>query len=335
MTMPRSRTFGRRATAAGLVVAVLVIAGLVTWAFYGGSITGERLPGPIGASSPTPGSSFGPYASSSEGVPIDEPPVDVSLPPLPTYPNCATSAVPGATDLAASATPAAWTHLHVPILMYHRVIPPAQAGNSLPGLVVPPSVFAAQMKELVDNGWHTITAGQLASDLDRGLTPAPKTFVVTFDDGYDDGFTYALPILEQYNLVGTYFVIAGRIDHPNDLTVAHIQALVAAGMEIGDHTMDHVDVARLNGAQMRYEIWGAADRIAQITGRWPTTFAYPFGAFDSAAEQVVAGCAPMRLALTTQHGASETGVDRWAAPRVRVGPGTSPAGLLTELDAYR
>ena len=81
------------------------------------------------------------------------------------------------------------------------------------------------------------------------MKPPAKTFVITIDDGWDDGYTYALPILQSHGFVATYFVIAGRIDRPGFLTSAHLQALVAAGDEIGDHTMDHERSGRAAGRE--------------------------------------------------------------------------------------
>ena len=107
--------------------------------------------------------------------------------------------------------------LHVPILMYHRIVPFAQDGGSLPGLVVPPVTFAAQLDALEKAGWHTITMATLANDLQAHIKPPAKTFVITIDDGWADGYTYALPILQSHGFVATYFVIAGRIDKPDFL----------------------------------------------------------------------------------------------------------------------
>lgn len=224
-------------------------------------------------------------------------------------------------------------YLHVPVLMYHRIVPPSEAGNSLPSLVVPPSLFDAQMTALKAAGWHSITAAQLAVALAAGQQLPPRTFVVTFDDGYDDGYTYALPILVAHGFVGTFYVIPGRLGGSQDLTVAHVQALAAAGMEIADHTMNHVDLNHLAPLALRYQVEGAAARIAAITGRWPTTLAYPFGASDPTVFQMVENCG-FGLAFTTKEGAIETWDTRLESPRMRVGPGTTPQVLVEELSRY-
>ena len=128
--------------------------------------------------------------------------------------------------------------MKVPILMYHRVVPIAEAGNSIPGLVVPPEIFAAQMDALAVAGWHTITLAQLAADLQAHRVPTPKTFVITIDDGWSDGFTYALPILQSHGYVATYFVIAGRIDTDGNLSTPELKALIDQDIQQGNTELE-------------------------------------------------------------------------------------------------
>ncbi|MGH2512015.1 MAG: polysaccharide deacetylase family protein, partial [Candidatus Limnocylindrales bacterium] len=132
--------------------------------------------------------------------------------------------------------------LHVPILMYHRIATPAEAGESLPGLVVAPTLFAAQLSLLARAGWHTIILATLQAGLAAGRRPPPRTFVITIDDGHRDGLTNGLPILQEFGFVATYFVIMGRIHDSQYLGPADLQVLASAGMEIADHTMSHVDL---------------------------------------------------------------------------------------------
>jgi peptidoglycan/xylan/chitin deacetylase (PgdA/CDA1 family) len=235
--------------------------------------------------------------------------------------------------------------------MYHRIVPSAEAGDSIPGLVVPPPTFAAQLDALQSAGWQTITMARLADDLAADVKPSPRTFVITIDDGWDDGYTYALPILQSHHFVATFYVIAGRIDRAGFLTSAHLQALVAAGDEIGDHTMDHLDLATLAAAKLPYEIEAAAARIAQVTGRWPESFAYPSGVLDSQAVSAVEACQELRIAVIEEPVAPEklgstappvgeptaleTWADRFTVPRVRVTPATAPWRLVGTLEALR
>jgi len=216
--------------------------------------------------------------------------------------------------------------------MYHRIVPTNEAGNALPGLVVSPQLFAAQMKALHDAGWHAVTMKELFEALQAGHQLAARTFAITIDDGWDDGFRYALPILQANGFHATYFVVAGRIGNdPGVLTRDQVRALAAAGNEIDDHTYDHVEVTHLDAAHLHYEVMAAAARIAALAGSWPIAFAYPFGRYDALALDELAADG-FGLAVTTREGALETWQGRLALPRVRVGPGTSPVGLMAEVN---
>jgi peptidoglycan/xylan/chitin deacetylase (PgdA/CDA1 family) len=267
-------------------------------------------------------------------APPTAPPLAYSLP---LVDSCSPASVPGAIPVTAPASGKASSFaLHVPILEYHRIVPFALAGNSRRSLVVPPATFAAQLEVFKSAGWHTITMATLANDLQAHVKPPAKTFVITIDDGWYDGYTYALPILEKDGFVATYFVIAGRIDKPGNLTSADLQALVAAGDEIGDHTMDHVRLTGENWKQLIYEIDAAAARIAQVSGYWPESLAYPYGSVSAGVKIGVADCQGLRIAVVEKGGTAkvevlETWANRFAVPRIEISSGTKMATLLADL----
>ena len=335
--------------AATCVVVVLAIAGCAT-----SSSSTPSLPVVTPAA---PAATAVPSRSPGVTSPAESAMPGPSLPPASSFPlvnSCDPSSVPWAIPVTAPASGRDSSFaLQVPILMYHRIVPLAEAGDSLRGLVVPPETFAAQLDALGRAGWHTITMAALANDLQAHLRPPARTFVITIDDGWDDGYRYALPILQDHGFVATYYVIASRIDTPGFLSSAQLQALVAAGDEIGDHTMDHVSLARLPSARLTFEIDAAAARIAQVTGRWPESLAYPFGGLDHNAAAAVEACQELRIAVaevvlvldkpaasqtpgpTDMPLVSETWVNRFDVPRLRVNPDTTPADLLAELDRYQ
>ena len=342
----RRRTDRRYAAVAALmggVVVVLVVAG---WAVVHPGAQTQTLSTPAPSGSPAANVAVGPSGS---GFPS---PVATSTPgtPAPSYPlvnSCVPTSVPGSVAVMAPKARDSSFTLHVPILMYHRILSLAKAGNSSPGLVVPPEVFTAQLDAIAASGWHTITMAALATYLEIRTQPPPRSFVITIDDGWEDGYTYALPILRSHGYVATFFVVAGRIDKPDELTSGELQALVAAGNEIGDHTVDHIDLEKLPIANQRYEIDAAAARIAQVTGRWPASFAYPSGGANSSDAAVVAACGVLHSGVVEEPvpvvkpGASkaevgvpvalETWTNRFAIPRVRITPNTNPVYLAEDL----
>lgn len=230
----------------------------------------------------------------------------------------------------AGLTPPAGFFLRVPILMYHRIVPPALAGDALPSLVVPPQLFAAQLAALKAAGWHSVTVAAIAAALEHHRPLPPRTFAISIDDGWADGFNYALPILLRYGDVATFYVIAGRLDDSDFLSPADLRVLSAHGMEIGDHTLDHLDLTRLSPAALQAQIMGAEVELAAACGERPATLAYPFGRFDPAVE-VALQHDGFALAVTTQPGWYEDRADQFAVPRVRVGPNLGPSTLVAEL----
>lgn len=219
--------------------------------------------------------------------------------------------------------------LCVPVLEYHRIVPSSEAGDSIPGLVMAPDNFSAQMSALQTAGWHTITLATLGDDLIAGRTPPARSFIVSIDDGWYDGYKYALPILEAHGFVATFFVISSRIGATDFLSAANLKEMIAAGNEIGDHTVDHVSLLYLSKAQMVNEVDFASSKIAQVTGIRPKSFAYPLGGIDPTAMGVVAACPGMEIAVTEQREIGETNAGRFDVPRLEIGPAVSPQLLLT------
>jgi peptidoglycan/xylan/chitin deacetylase (PgdA/CDA1 family) len=289
---------------------------------------------------PTPTTTSSPYAPPGTGVePAPTGEAAATTQPSPGA-SCAPSADPGCVAIPVPpAVPAVNADVnpitaHVPILEYHRVKPPEGETGYAVGLVVPPEIFDTQMQALWAAGWRTITMGQLGYDLRSGIAPAPKSFVVTFDDGYGDGYTYAYPILHRYGFVATYFVIASRIGAPGQLGVPDLQALVAAGNEIGNHSMTHRNLRPLSPEQLVTETYGSSEIIAGDVGVWPRSYSYPIGLTDARVISFVSSCPAIQTAVIQGGSKRETWSNRFELPRLRVGPWTLPEDLLTRMNWY-
>ena len=99
----------------------------------------------------------------------------------------------------------------ITVLMYHRVLEDADcAGYPFPSLVMPRSVFEAQLAHLSEHVQVLPVASALAQQ--GSLEPGRKPLVcLTFDDGYADNFEIAAPLLEAHGFRGTFFVTAGVV----------------------------------------------------------------------------------------------------------------------------
>jgi peptidoglycan/xylan/chitin deacetylase (PgdA/CDA1 family) len=319
---------GRRrpiATAASAMALVLAVTACATGARSPGSSPTDRAPEPVatGLASPT----------IAQPTLIPSPTPTPSPSPTPFHvvsaSSCTTATVPEASPVPVTThNPRSTLQLYVPILMYHRIIPAAHAGNSLGNLVVPPDRFDAQLAAIKEAGWSTITLARLAEDIEAGIRPPKRTFVITIDDGYADGYTYGLPILQKHGFVATYFVIAGRIGASGFLTADQIRGLVAAGQDIGNHTLNHARLSDASAARMRDQIYSGAATIAAVTGRWPETLAYPSGKFDNGTLAVVGACGAIKMAVSVEFGHYESWSTRFTVPRIKVKAHYTPSTIL-------
>ena len=154
----------------------------------------------------------------------------------------------GPADLEASILPpvqSASTAVQVPILMYHHisdVVPPTSLGMSL---TVTPTLFGQQLDYLQKRGYHTITFNQLFDALYYGGPLPSHPIILTFDDGYDDAFHFAFPMLKAHGFSGMFYIITGKVGWSAYLNWKQIRTMLTGGMQIGSHTIHHVDMGSL------------------------------------------------------------------------------------------
>lgn len=92
----------------------------------------------------------------------------------------------------------------LPVLMYHHV-------SRSPGLVtVSPENFRAQMQDLANARWHTVSSTEIADFLAGGALPK-RSVAITFDDGYLDNYVHAFPVLREFGLRATLFAVTGWV----------------------------------------------------------------------------------------------------------------------------
>ncbi len=133
------------------------------------------------------------------------------------------------------------------------------------------------------------TMTELVERVQRGET-LDGQLAIPFDDGYADNAELAAPILARYRLPATFFVatafIGSETQTPWDLkagvrsrwmTRQQVQALHAAGYEIGAHTQTHCDLGEVPEAFAAAEIAGARADILAWIGHAPRHFAIPYG----------------------------------------------------------
>jgi peptidoglycan/xylan/chitin deacetylase (PgdA/CDA1 family) len=240
---------------------------------------------------------------------------------------------------AAPAAPATTTGApgseSVPILMYHVIAPPP-AGAPFPGLYVPASEFAAQMRALRDAGWHAVTLDQVEAYWRRGVPlPAGKPIVLSFDNGYHSQFAEALPILRRLGWVGDENIqLTGLPPSQGGLSEREIRGLIAAGWELDTQGISHADLITLNATQLREQVSNARNVIRRRYGVPVNWFCYPSGHYDATVIAAVE-TAGFTGSTTVVPGWAHPGENRYRLHRLRVLGGTSPSTLLSQIAATR
>lgn len=191
-----------------------------------------------------------------------------------------------ATSSAETGTPRV---AHVPILIYHSVRPYYPGiTNLVKEFTVPPDIFDNQISYLLNNGFTFITFDEITKFFKDG-TPLPKKpIMITLDDGWENQYLYAYPILKKYKVPAVFYVYSGAIAKKHFLTWVELKDMIADHMTIAGHTRTHPVLTKVvDPVQLNSEISGSKIALEKALGVPIQDFAYPFGAFNSKDIKVV------------------------------------------------
>ena len=215
----------------------------------------------------------------------------------------------------------------VPVLYYHyiRINPNAHDTVGF-GLSTPPAIFGAQMQYLADHGFHVISLHQAVAAIRHHSALPSLPVVLTFDDGYADFFTNAVPILQRHGFTATSFVITGRMGWNGYLTPNQVVAADGMGFTIGAHTVDHVALAAQTPARASWEMRPSKLALEELLGHPVLDFAYPYGSFNpfDVGEAKRLG---FETAVSTLSGTVHSAVELFELSRLRVGGGLPLSGF--------
>ncbi|HLH70287.1 MAG TPA: polysaccharide deacetylase family protein [Candidatus Dormibacteraeota bacterium] len=245
----------------------------------------------------------------------------------------------------------------VPILMYHEVAPypnPSQFPSAYDyrleyGLTVSPDEFQGQMAWLADHGYQPISLVRLADYLSYGLPLPPHPIVLTFDDGLESQFQYAVPVLHQHAFTAEFFIPTGLVGWHGKtrwyMSWDQIDQLAQEGFWVEDHTQNHVEVYGLSPADLQTQLVVSRQALQHQTGQAIQFFAYPgawpFPSAETAgpAQRSVFSAladAGYVLALTDPGiGADLVRSDLpFQLPRIRVGPEEALSSFIASLSPH-
>jgi peptidoglycan/xylan/chitin deacetylase (PgdA/CDA1 family) len=167
------------------------------------------------------------------------------------------------------------------ILTYHSV------DDSGSALSISPAAFRRHLEILSAGNFQVLPLSRLPG--------VPGSVALTFDDGYRNFLSSALPLLQEFRMPATVFVVSGRCGGYNDwpslstiqprlklMDWTEIQEISQAGVAIGAHTVTHANLTALPERQAVQEIRDSRSAIEDRIGLPVDTFAYPYGATSAA-----------------------------------------------------
>lgn len=220
----------------------------------------------------------------------------------------------------------------IPILVYHQIAAAPPKGSPFRSLYVAPKAFARQMAWLKLLGYTGLSMSALQPYL-LG-EKSGKVVGITFDDGYLNNLSHALPALIKQGFSSTCYAVSGLLGNTNAwdqrlgiaqaplMNEAQIRQWVAAGQEVGSHTRQHIDLTANDDEVCRVELALGKSELESVIGQSVDHFCYPYGHYR-ANHMAMAGQLGFVTATTTQRSRCHVQTDLLQLPRVPVLRSTS------------
>jgi peptidoglycan/xylan/chitin deacetylase (PgdA/CDA1 family) len=217
----------------------------------------------------------------------------------------------------------------IKVLMYHRITDDRRIAASAKDWCVGSSAFRRHLELLDWLGFTAITFNDYRLHLAGELNLPKKPVILSFDDGYEDTFEIAFPLLEEFGMKGVVFVLGDRTiasnawDLPEGLANIRLMSdkqileMHSAGHEIGSHSMSHPRLTQLPRSSAWDEISRSRILLEMLLNAPIKSFAYPYGLVNQTLKNMVAD-AGYSLACSTYTGPGKFGVDLFELRRMSV-----------------
>ena len=214
------------------------------------------------------------------------------------------------------------------VLMYHSISQPAGENDAL---CTSPERFEAQMLHLERHNLRGVSMRELSRARTAG--DARGLVGLTFDDGYTDFLSTAVPTLEALGFSATVFVVAGMLGEENTwehrggptqrlrlLEADGVREVSERGMEVGSHTVTHPRLSGLHPEVLAREVVDSRRMLGEVLNGPVEGFCYPYGDLDGPAVRAARGAGYAYAVATKKQ--VEWALHDW--PRTYVGEKDSP-----------
>lgn len=234
---------------------------------------------------------------------------------------------------------------YLPILMYHSIS--SYASKGFRACTVSEEAFDKHMSYLEQNHYTSLTVSQFVQAMaNGGSTLPPRPVVLTFDDGFADFYSSALPALQRHGFNATLYIATSFVDGTSRwlekigegdrpmLTWEQLAEINSSGIECAAHTHTHPALDMLPPSAARDEIVRSKELLEDHLGQRISSFAYPFGLYSSRVMHIVrdsgfdSACA-VRRKMSSLHD------NTYALARLMVWPNTTVDMLNNALSGSR
>jgi peptidoglycan/xylan/chitin deacetylase (PgdA/CDA1 family) len=229
--------------------------------------------------------------------------------------------------------------MYIPILTYHRVIheEPTQAADPA-RIAVSAQQFRSHLTLLKRLGYSTLDARTYADRLRQRAPIRRRSVMITFDDGYEDNLTVALPILKDFGFTATVFAVTGHIGGHNAwdggglrlLSNEGWKALRREGIDVGAHTVNHPHLPTLPHEEAYREMKESKLQLESLLGETITTLAYPYGETKDSVDDA-ARLAGFTAAYATDQASPDPTKNIFRIRRIVMFPKTTAAQLAWKI----
>ncbi len=164
--------------------------------------------------------------------------------------------------------------------MYHQVVEDGErnrkARRTNPAYTVTIDRFREQMGWLAENGYRSLTL----DDVLAPGCPLEKGVVITFDDGWADNFSHALPILGEFGLGATVFVVTGFVGTTGYLDWERLREMSGCGISLQSHTVSHRPLEELGDDEVAEELGASKKALEDRLGTAVDFVSMPQGSWN-------------------------------------------------------
>ena len=217
---------------------------------------------------------------------------------------------------------------HAAVFVFHGIVPAGRASEVPPDdrpYVVPPEDFRALLLAARLSTRRALPVSAVPTDLGGAF------YALTFDDGLASDYHEAFPVLRELDLRATFFVVPGLVDTQGYVRWSELREMVAAGMEVGSHSLTHPFVDQLDVAGLRREFGESKAMIEDRLGMAVRSASLPRG-WPAPHLEAVLGELGYRAFCTSRVGWWHPGDPPLAIPRVRVSAGMPVERFLAIVD---